>query len=340
VQRSLRGSLDDKLQQLADMMQVVADDEPAARRRLLELRRSPEYRAAYEDPDPLVSVVITTYKSYETLRDVAIPSVLDGSHENVEVVVVGDCAPSETAEAIRQLGDPRVRYENLAIRGPYPDDPYRAWLVAGTPPYNAGVAAARGSWIAPLDDDDAFRPDHIERLLDDARGRRLELVYGRLQAHLGDDRQQSYGEFPPQMGQFGMQGSLYHAGLRCFGLELSDAVFGLPGDWALLRRMMRAGVRIGMVDAVVTDYYPSLEWGRGYAPGPAVPEEPEHEPEAVTANASELDDLRAYVAELEERVCDRDRRLAVVSASSSWRMTRPLRDLAARVRGRSLRRQP
>jgi len=60
----------------------------------------------------------------------------------------------------------------------------------------------------------------------------------------------------------------------------------------------------------------------------------------VTANASELDDLRAYVAELEERVRDRDRRLAVMSASSSWRMTRPLRDLAARVRGRALRRQP
>jgi putative methyltransferase (TIGR04325 family) len=42
-----------------------------------------------------------------------------------------------------------------------------------------------------------------------------------------------------------------------FELELADAAFRLPYDWALCVRMLEAGVRIGMLDEVVTDYYPS-----------------------------------------------------------------------------------
>jgi Glycosyl transferase family 2 len=340
VQQPLRGSLEDKLQQLADMIQVVADDESATRRRLTDLRRSPEYGAAYDDPEPLVSVVIATYRSYETLRDVALPSVLNGSYQNVEIVVVGDCAPDETAEVIRQVGDPRVRYENLPMRGPYPDDPARAWLASGTPPYNAGVAAARGRWIAPLGDDDAFLADHIEQLLADARERRLELVYGRLRAHHPDGSEVLVGEFPPRIGEFGMQGALYHAGLQFIGLELSDTVFDLPNDWSLCRRMMRAGVRIGMVDAVVTDYYPSADWDRRQrAPEPDVQPQPVAEPEpepesAAIVGAAELETARTQVAALEARARELEHRLAVIATSTSWRVTRPLRDAAAWLRRR------
>ena len=61
----------------------------------------------------------------------AIPSALAQDHENIEVVVVGDAAPPETAAAIEELGEPRVVYENLAVRGPYPQTLIAAgWLQA------------------------------------------------------------------------------------------------------------------------------------------------------------------------------------------------------------------
>jgi hypothetical protein len=336
VQQPLSGTLDDKLEQIVAMLQVIADGETVARRMLADLRRSEAYALAYAEAQPLVTVVITTYTSHETLRDVALPSVLNQTYANLEVIVVGDAAPPEAADVVRRVGDPRVRFENLPMRGPYPQDALGRWLCAGTPPYNYGVGAARGSWISPLSDDDAFLPDHVERLLIDARERRLELVYGKLLAHTPGGDPVLVGEFPPRIGEFGLQGAMYHAGLRFFGLELSDALFDVPNDWSLCRRMMRAGVRIGMVDAVVTDYYPAADWGRRQrpeAPAPAVskPHDDEHALAVASAHA-ELAEATAEVAVLRSHAADLQRRLDVIAGSSSWRITRPLRAAAAMLR--------
>jgi hypothetical protein len=40
-----------------------------------------------------------------------------------------------------------------------------------------------------------------------------------------------------------------------------------PGDYFRLERMVRAGVRFGMLDEIVYDYYPSSLWQR--PPDPA-----------------------------------------------------------------------
>ena len=92
--------------------------------------------------------------------------------------------------------------------------------------------------------------------------RRLEIVYSRLRAHLADGSERLIGEFPPRHSQFGLQATLYHGGLRFMELNLSDEIFSVPNDWSLCRRMMRAGVRMGMVDKPTVDFYPSEEWGR------------------------------------------------------------------------------
>ncbi len=234
------------------------DDDAGARRRLLELRASAEYERAFTDPAPLVSVVIPTWQRIETLIDRAIPSALAQTHENIEVIVVGDASPAETEEAITALGDPRVAFHNLTFRGPYSENAKRAWLAAGTPGFNAGVALASGTWIAPLGDDDAFVAEHIEHLLALARSRRLELTYGRMRMNMVDGGSSTLGEFPPRLGQIGLQAAIYHAGLGAsMQLELGHAIFGKPNDWGLVSRMMRAGVRIGMLDEVTVDYFPS-----------------------------------------------------------------------------------
>lgn len=243
---------------LVEAIRAAAEDEPRARAALWALRAGGEYDAAWDEDEPLVSVVIPTWRNHELLRDRSLPSVLGQTYERLEVIVVGDDAPEEARQAVEAAGDPRVSFRNLPLRGPYPDDLSRRWQVSGVPPYNEGVRVARGRWIAPQDDDDAWHPDHVERLLALARERRAEVVYGRLRVCGVGGPARSIGRFPPEQGHFGMQGSMYHAGLGAiFACELSDDLWGEPTDWSWCRRMLRAGVRFAMLDADVVDYYPS-----------------------------------------------------------------------------------
>jgi hypothetical protein len=243
------------------ILRVLFTGERALRERLWRERSTADYELAYSEHEPLVSVVIPTYDNFRLLGERSLPSVLAQSYENFEVVVVGDQAPEEAAQIVASFGDHRLRFHNLNRRGPYPTDPTAFWHVAGVPAYNEAVRRARGRWIAPLGDDDAFRPHHIEALLELARSERHEATYGRFLAHFRDDRAPlEVGVFPPAYGHFGVQVLLYHAHLRCFEMELADELFSMPGDWSLAERMLRCGVRFGMLDDVVTDYYPSWSW--------------------------------------------------------------------------------
>ena len=188
-----------------------------------------------------------TYDRADMLRERSIPSVLAQTYQNFEIVVVGDAAPDAVGEALASIGDPRIRFVNQTVRGPYSPWAEHAWMAVGTPPYNRAMAEAEGLWLAPLDDDDSFTPDHIERLLADARERRLELVYGLLRCRYPDGSEDFIGEFPPQTeftelrSSFGLQAAILHTGLRFMQMHLTDPLFGLANDVALSRRMIRAG---------------------------------------------------------------------------------------------------
>jgi putative methyltransferase (TIGR04325 family) len=248
-------------EQVMELLRFVHEAGHRRRERLRELRASPSYEEPFLAPNPLVSVVISTYDNHDLLYDRAIPSVLAQTYQNLEVVVVGDAAAEQARLAVESFGDPRIRYYNRQYRGPYPEDPLKRWLVAGVPAYNAAVQRAEGSWLAPLDDDDSMRPEHIERLLGQAREHRLEMCYGRLSCHYPDGSTSVIGRFPPELGHFGLQAAIYHRGLASiFELELADAALGLPYDWGLCLRMLEADVRIGMLDEDVVDYYPSRSW--------------------------------------------------------------------------------
>lgn len=247
------------------------DQEPENRRRLWALRASEDYELAFAEAEPLVTFVVPTYSSHETLRDVALPSILAQTYSNLEVIVVGDAAAPEAERAVAAVGDPRVSYFNRTLRGPYPEDPSTRWYVIGTPPLNEALARARGRWIATLGDDDAVRPTHTEHLLAAAREHRWEHCYGKQLVSFQEGEPMTLGTFPPELGQWGLQSALFHAGLRFFEVELSDADWPEPNDWSVCRRMMRAGVRTGMIDEIVVDKFEtrrasSEAWEQGDVP--------------------------------------------------------------------------
>jgi glycosyltransferase involved in cell wall biosynthesis len=101
---------------------------------------------------PTVSVVIPTHNRRRFLLP-ALRSVLAQQEIELEVLVVDDGSIDDSAEAARSLDDPRVR----VLR-------HRTSLGVASA-RNAGAAAADGTWIALLDDDDLWAPDKLTRQL-------------------------------------------------------------------------------------------------------------------------------------------------------------------------------
>jgi hypothetical protein len=249
-----------------EMLRHVYEEDPAQRQRLYRLRESEEYEPAFTEPEPLVSFVVPTYDRFESLRDTSLPSILNQTYSNLEVIVAGDCSPPQTEEVLVELGDPRIRFHNRSVRGPYPEDKSVRWYMIGTPPFNDGLALARGRWIAALGDDDAIRPDHTATLVAAAQENRYEHCYGRHAVHYRDGETLEIGAFPPEKGEYVLQTALYHAGLSFFQMEPADYLSAEPNDWSLCRRMLQAGVRFGMVDEILADKYESryeshADWG-------------------------------------------------------------------------------
>ncbi len=96
----------------------------------------------------LVSVVIPAFNG-ERFIGPTIESALAQTYSSVEIIVVDDGSTDATQEAVRRFGD-RVRYLRQSNQG-------------GAAARNQGISAARGDWVAFLDQDDLWLPEKLER---------------------------------------------------------------------------------------------------------------------------------------------------------------------------------
>jgi glycosyltransferase involved in cell wall biosynthesis len=224
----------------------------ASERRLLGEARQLHDHAYGAQDTPLVSVVIATYNRSELLVERAVASALQQSYRNLEIVVVGDCCSDDTEDRLRALDEPRLRFLNLPARPVYPENRRHRWMVGGSVAKTTAMRLARGAWIAHLDDDDVFTPDHVEVLLRHAQRCRLELVYGvcRRERRPGEWIDRGDADFGP--GVCLPSACLERSYLRVF--PWADDAFrtGLPHDIHRWRRMRLAGVRTGFIDRIVT----------------------------------------------------------------------------------------
>jgi glycosyltransferase involved in cell wall biosynthesis len=221
-------------------------------RRLLARARAEHERLYASSGDtPLVTVTIATWNRGPLLVERTLPSVFAQTYENWEVVIVGDQCTDETETLVRGIGDPRVRFVNLPVRGNYPTDQRARWQVAGTMPINEACRMARGLWLAQLDDDDVFTRDHIEVLLRRAQSENLEVVCGIAHREVEPGRWEDKGG-PTWPGYLSVYGAaLVRSYLRFFEFDIESWKLDLPGDKHRHHRMLMAGVRIGFLDRVV-----------------------------------------------------------------------------------------
>ena len=99
---------------------------------------------------PLVTIIIPCFKHAKYLPE-AIDSALAQTHPHVEIIVVNDGSPDETAEVCGRYQG-RIRYIEQANQG----------LATAR---NAGIRAATGDYIVPLDADDKLAPTFIAATL-------------------------------------------------------------------------------------------------------------------------------------------------------------------------------
>ena len=101
----------------------------------------------------MISVVVATYNSAETLR-AAIASILGQDWRDFEAWIIGDACSDNSEEVVRSFNDPRLRWRNLADNSGNQSGPN-----------NEGLRLARGRFIAYLGHDDLWFPWHLSSLL-------------------------------------------------------------------------------------------------------------------------------------------------------------------------------
>lgn len=196
---------------------------------------------------PLVSIVTPTWQRYEFLLGRCMPSVQAQTYGNVEHIIVSDGPDPELAERIARVtawrGD-SVRFEQLPEH-----DPAIRW---GLHARLRGIDLAKGDYIAYLDDDNSFRPEHVARLaaaLEASPG--AGFAYSRMQVN-GRGPAYVIGTDPPVCGLIDTSQIMHR---RALAAPWRDDGSQETIDWDLVSRWMAAGTRWVLDDAVTADYY-------------------------------------------------------------------------------------
>jgi len=102
---------------------------------------------------PLVSVIIPAFQAHQHIAR-ALESVFAQTFQNFEIIVVNDGSPDTSLlEAALENYRNRVRYIEQENQGP-----------SGA--RNRAILEARGHWVAFLDSDDSWLPDHLAKQME------------------------------------------------------------------------------------------------------------------------------------------------------------------------------
>lgn len=179
---------------------------------------------------PKVSVITPTWQRPELLNKRCRPSVAHQTYDGpVEHIVVSD-GPDSTVEICLPEHIPEVN--------------------RGVSARNYGISLAAGDVIAYLDDDNSWRPDHLERLVAALDG--ADFAYTRALCLREDGLRWTIGGDLPSLGTIdtSMIGH-WSTALDTASWELSSE----PPDWHLVRRWMEAGLRWKFDPTVTVNYY-------------------------------------------------------------------------------------
>jgi glycosyltransferase involved in cell wall biosynthesis len=176
---------------------------------------------------------------------------LNQTFTDFESIVVGDGPPnSDTKDAMNGVTDERVRYHELPTNGPYPAGK-NAWYVSGAHALNKALELADGDYIAHLDDDDEWKPNHLQDLVTLIESGGYDFVYSQCLVKYPDfvkkpDR--VIGSPPPlKSGHICHMSILYKSSFKNikYVTDCSE-----PGDWVRINKIQSAANKIGFLETV------------------------------------------------------------------------------------------
>ena len=239
--------------------------------RMARIRYEDQYRGRAEIP--LVTIYTPTYNRAQLLMERALSSVLSQTYKNFEYLIIGDHCTDDTEERLSRVRDPRIRFYNMPKKSSgYPLDAEGRWLAGPVVAANKALEMARGKWIARLDDDDTFTPDHVESLLCFAQEGNYEFVSAQyVEERFGErimidgvrakdpyytNREKNPNDRSPKIG--GTSTWLYRSYLRFirYNIHCWRKAWNRVNDVDLSLRIYNAGVRMGFLDHVLTYVLP------------------------------------------------------------------------------------
>ncbi len=175
---------------------------------------------------PLVSVIVCVYNG-EPFLPAAIHSAFEQLLSDFEIVAVDDGSTDRSASLLASYGDPRLRVLRQRNQG-------------SAAALEAGLEAARGEYVALLDQDDVWKPDFLAAHVD------------LLKSKPGVDLTFSWFQVIDGMGrEIGVPSNRYRGAIDFEGL-LADFVIGASSN-VMMRR--DAIARAGGVDPALPRLY-------------------------------------------------------------------------------------
>jgi glycosyltransferase involved in cell wall biosynthesis len=187
---------------------------------------------------------VPTWQRHGLLLGRCLPSVRAQTHPDTEVVVVSDGPDPELAALL--AGQQGVRFDALPD---HVDHPFNR----GGRARNRAADLATGDILAYLDDDNTFRPQHLERLVTALEADpAADFAYSRMLVHPGG---YEVGSAPPAVNH--IDTSVLACRRRVperFG-RWAEPGGGYAIDWELVAAWLGAGARWVFVPEVTVDYY-------------------------------------------------------------------------------------
>ena len=199
---------------------------------------------------PKISVIISTYNRPDMLQR-AVNSVLAQTFKSFEVIIVDDHSKKPP-----KLDLPEDENRVIAMRLPY-NTGYQVI------PKNVGIMISRGQYIAYLDDDNVYLPNHLEVLYKAITKNRADVVYGDRSYHSNDPNEKRFmgkQSYPYDLSQI-EQGNyidtsdIMHTIQAINDVGFWDIFWERKGDWLLMVRFGKAKKKIVHVPEVITEYH-------------------------------------------------------------------------------------
>lgn len=205
----------------------------------------------------LVSVITPTWRRHDLLMGRCVQSVFAQTYPKVEHLVVSDGPDRELADIIagdlwrRPLQTRPLRFLQL------PEHVDAGPVDYGSRARNHALQYATGEFVAYLDDDNAWRPEHLALLVRALRRDPLaDFAYSRMLCHPTNT---VIGAEQPIYGGIDTSLLIHRRGVpEKFGLwPLPHEIDGdaHAPDWGVVARWLDKGARWTRVDQVTVDYY-------------------------------------------------------------------------------------